>query len=138
MAHSWGTLVAVGLGLEYPEAVRSLVLLSGYYFPSLRLDVPAAAIPAVPVVGDVARYTISPVLGRLLAPLIIKQLFSPAPVADSFRSFPFSRSLRPSALRAAALEAAWMVPTAQRLQGRYSELRMPVTIIVGDGERPCS
>ena len=48
VGHSWGTLVALALSLRYPEDVKSLVLLSGYYFPTLRLDVPALASPAIP------------------------------------------------------------------------------------------
>jgi len=33
LGHSWGTMVAVSLALQAPTLVRSLVLLSGYYFP---------------------------------------------------------------------------------------------------------
>ena len=51
LGHSWGTLVALALALDHPEAVRGLVLLSGYYFPTGRLDVWAFAPPAIPVRG---------------------------------------------------------------------------------------
>ncbi len=33
VGHSWGTLVALALALDYPADNRSLVLLSGYYYP---------------------------------------------------------------------------------------------------------
>src|SRR5690242_12639478 len=39
VAHSWATLAALELALLVPEQIRRLVLLSGYYFPTLRLDV---------------------------------------------------------------------------------------------------
>jgi len=39
LGHSWGTMVAVALVLQAPALVRSLVLLSGYYFPTARMDV---------------------------------------------------------------------------------------------------
>src|SRR3982751_5850581 len=39
LGHSWGTMVAVSLALQAPALVRSLVLLSGYYFPTARMDV---------------------------------------------------------------------------------------------------
>src|SRR5205814_2139892 len=64
LGHSWGTLVALAMALEHASYVRGLVLLSGYYYPSLRLDVPLASSPAIPVVGDLMRYTVSPVLAR--------------------------------------------------------------------------
>jgi len=42
--------------------VQGLVLASGYYFPTWRTDVWLLSAPAVPVVGDLMRYTISPLL----------------------------------------------------------------------------
>jgi pimeloyl-ACP methyl ester carboxylesterase len=135
VGHSWGTLVALGMALSYPADVARLVLLSGYYFPSPRLDVPIAGMPAIPLLGDVLRYTISPVLGRLLAPLLVRQLFAPAPVPERFARFPLSLSLRPSQLRSSAQEALLMVPSAASMAKRYGELKMPVSIIAGRGDR---
>jgi len=67
VGHSWGTLVALSLALDHPDEVRGLVLLSGYYFPTTRADVPLLSPPAIPIIGDVMRYTASPLLGRALA-----------------------------------------------------------------------
>src|SRR5215217_3738759 len=44
--HSLGTQVAVSLALDAPELVRGLVLASGYYYPTVRADVPVASVPA--------------------------------------------------------------------------------------------
>jgi putative tricarboxylic transport membrane protein len=38
VGHSWGTLVAVALGLNHQQMVKWLILLSGFYFPRFRLD----------------------------------------------------------------------------------------------------
>jgi pimeloyl-ACP methyl ester carboxylesterase len=64
VGHSWGTLVALALALDHPDAVGGLVLISGYYKPTARLDVPLAALAAIPVLGDVLRHTISPYSAR--------------------------------------------------------------------------
>ena len=53
LGHSWGASVAVALALKFPDAVRGLVLASGYYYPTLRPAVVALSAPAIPVVGDV-------------------------------------------------------------------------------------
>src|SRR3954447_12327225 len=66
LGHSWGTMVAVALALQAPSLVRGLVLLSGYYFPTARLDVALFSPPAIPGIGDMMRYTVSPVVGRLM------------------------------------------------------------------------
>jgi pimeloyl-ACP methyl ester carboxylesterase len=44
-------------------------------------------------------------------------------------------AVRPSQIRAAAAEAALMVPTAHSLQGDYAKLRIPVAIIAGSDDR---
>jgi pimeloyl-ACP methyl ester carboxylesterase len=52
VGHSWGTLVALAVALEMPRDVAGLVLLSGYYFPTVRADVPLSVGPAIPLFGD--------------------------------------------------------------------------------------
>lgn len=132
VGHSWGTLVAISLGLQYPEYPQSLVLLSGYYYPTPRLDVPLFSTPAVPVIGDAMRYTISPVLGRMLWPAMIKKLFAPAETSKHFKDdYPVWMSLRPSQLRATTEEIAMMIPSAHKLSSQYSKLSMPVVIMAG-------
>jgi pimeloyl-ACP methyl ester carboxylesterase len=45
---------------------------------------------------------------------------------------PLSMSLRPSQLRAMAVEAAMMLPVAAKLRRRYRSLAPPVAIMAGD------
>jgi pimeloyl-ACP methyl ester carboxylesterase len=136
LGHSWGTLVAVALGIQFPSRVRGLVLASGYYFPTARWDVAVLSPPAIPVIGDVMRYTVSPLVGRLLLPGIIRRLFEPAPVPERFkRLFPKEMMLRPSQLRAAAADTALMVPAATELQSRYRELKSPAMIVTGADDK---
>jgi pimeloyl-ACP methyl ester carboxylesterase len=130
--HSWGTLVAVALALEFPSFVRSLVLGSGYYYPTLRADTFLLSPPAIPVIGDAMRYTVSPLVARAILPGMIKQVFQPAPVPERFdRLFPKALMLRPLQLRAAAEDAALMTPVVMELERHYRDLTVPVTIITG-------
>jgi pimeloyl-ACP methyl ester carboxylesterase len=139
VGHSWGTLVAISLGLDHPDHVKSLVLLSGYYYPTPRFDVPLLSPPAVPIIGDLLRYTISPLLGRMIWPLMKRRIFGPAEVPARFdEKFPVWMTLRPSQLRATAADAALMIPAAFSLRHRYHELTMPVIIMVGDADRHAS
>ena len=136
VGHSWGTLVALNLGLDHPAAVSGLVLVSGYYAPTLRLDVVPQFGPAAPIFGDIMCNTISPLLGWLAAPMVLKQLFSPAKITESFRSgFSISMALRPSQIRANASDAAMMVSEAAKTADRHDELSMPVVIIAGTGDK---
>jgi pimeloyl-ACP methyl ester carboxylesterase len=135
LGHSWGTMVALAMGLQVPDFVRGLVLLSGYYYPTLRLDVPLLAQPAIPVIGDLMRYTVSPLISRMLWPLISKHMFAPMKVSERFRQLPPWMALRPKQLRASGAEAALMVPAAMSLSKRVERLRVPVQIITGTQDK---
>jgi pimeloyl-ACP methyl ester carboxylesterase len=135
VAHSWGTLVALGLALEQ-HAASGLVLVSGYYYPTARTDVALLSPPTIPLLGDIMRHTVSPLLGRMLAPQMIRKSFAPAKVTPEFKSyFPLDMALRPSQIRASVEETALMTAATAKFQNRYSTLKLPVFIIAGEGDR---
>ncbi|SHG65438.1 alpha/beta fold hydrolase [Massilia sp. CF038] len=134
VGHSWGTLVALAMAIEYPKYIRAITLVSGYYYPSARPDV-LMATPAVPGLGHLLRNTLAPVLGRLLWGSIIKRMFAPSPVPERFQQMPKWMALRPSQIGASASETGMMIPAAARLSARYAELTMPVAIIAGDADQ---
>jgi pimeloyl-ACP methyl ester carboxylesterase len=133
VGHSWGTLVAVALGLRGDYPVRSLVLASGYYFPTWRLDVWLLSGPAVPIVGDLFRYTVAPIISLAILPALLRKIFGPHPVPQAFkREFPISLALRPKQLMAAAEESALLIPAAAQLQSQYARIKCPVRLFHGD------
>jgi pimeloyl-ACP methyl ester carboxylesterase len=136
LGHSWGTLVALALALRDDVAVRRLILVSGYYFPTARLDVALAAPPALPLIGDILRYTVSAVFARLLLRRTVKAMFAPQHVPAGFLST-LSREMlvRPGQIRANAEDAAFMIPAAAALRKRYAELIMPVVIYAGSADK---
>ena len=136
LGHSWGTMVALSLALDHPADVRSLVLLAGYYFPTVRADVLAFSIPAAPVIGDLLDWTIMPIIGRAVRPLVFRKLFAPAPVSPQFDAeFPTELALRPSQIKASAVDTELMGVSSAALAGRYSELEMPIVIMAGRHDR---
>jgi pimeloyl-ACP methyl ester carboxylesterase len=112
------------------------VLASGYYFPTRRWDFWMMSGPAVPVLGDLMRYTVAPVISWAILPALLRKLFAPRSVPGNFKDrFPASLTLRPKQLRAAAEESAFLIPEAARLQSRYSSIRCPVHIFHGTGDQ---
>ena len=139
LGHSWGAVVALAMGLRHPEDIGSLVLASGYYFPTVRLDTPLLAAPALPVVGTLWRHTVAPLLGRLLWPLAMRRLFGPGPTPAAFRErYPVAMSLRPSQLRASAAESAMLLPATAALRRSYGELDVPAVLVAGADDRMSS
>jgi pimeloyl-ACP methyl ester carboxylesterase len=135
LGHSWGASVAVALALKYPKLVQGLVLASGYYYPTLRPDVVALSAPAVPLVGDILGHTLSPIVSRVMWPLLMAKIFGPRSVPRKFEGFPKEMALRPSQIRASAAESALMIPDAFHYRDEYTNLKMPVVIVAGDEDR---
>ncbi|WP_119153920.1 alpha/beta fold hydrolase [Caldimonas tepidiphila] len=139
LGHSAGTQVAIAMGLRHPQSLRALVLASGYYFPTPRLELPFFSAPALPLLGTLMRHTVSPLLGRLMWPLMVRHLFAPSPVPEAFRRrFPVWMALRPSQLQATAAERALMVAGAAALSSGYRGLAVPAVLLSGDGDREVS
>ena len=135
LGHSWGALVAIAIGLRNDYPIRGLVLASGYYFPNWRWDVWIMSGPAIPLLGDLLRYTVAPILSWAILPTAFRKLFAPRSIPGKFKSaFPASLTLRPKQLRAAAEESAFLLPTAAQFQSRYPNIRCPVRIFHGTGD----
>lgn len=134
--HSWGTIVALSLAERHQADIAGLVLMSGYYFGTLRPDALLVIPGALPVLGDVLHYTIAPLLGRLLMPLFKWAMFSPARVPIRFQAeYSPAMVLRPSQIRAAMVDGALMIPGALALRRGYKDLTLPVAIIAGEGDK---
>ncbi len=136
VGHSFGTLVALAMAANHQDEIAALVLLSGYYFWTLRPDVLLVAPGALPVLGDFLHYTILPVLGWLQMPMTKWSMFAPAAVPRRFDAeFSTGMALRPSQLRATSGDGALMIQGALALRDRYKDLALPVTILAGEGDK---
>jgi len=136
VGHSWGSIVALALATQHQAELSGLVLLSGYYFWTLRADVLPVTLGALPGLGDLLRYTVSPLLGWLQMPLLKWQMFSPVKVPSRFQAeYSTAMALRPTQIRATSEDGALMIPGALALREHYQNLRLPVSIIAGEDDR---
>jgi pimeloyl-ACP methyl ester carboxylesterase len=136
LGHSLGASVALALALNHPQEVRGLVLVSGYYYPTLRADVLLSSPAAIPLLGDLLRYSIAPLLGRLMQPLLLKGMLTPLRVPADFKTGPAPKmSLRPGQIRAESQDGVAMIAGALAMRHRYQELTMPVVIMAGAKDR---
>ncbi|WP_148714464.1 alpha/beta fold hydrolase [Chitinolyticbacter meiyuanensis] len=132
VGHSWGTLVALAIALDSRLPLQRLVLASGYYYPQPRLDALLFGAPAIPLLGTLLRYTLSPLLSRLMLPGLKRKLFFPHKVAPAFNAHvPDGMMLRPWQLKAAAQESAGMLSAAMHLARHYGELTVPTVLLCG-------
>lgn len=136
VAHSSGTLVALALAARHKADLGGLVLVSGYYFWTLRLEVVLAAVGALPLLGDLLNYTISPLLGWLEMPLLKWLMFSPTRIPKRFQAeYSTAMALRPSQIRATSEDDVLMIPAAIALRRSYKDMTLPVALIAGDSDK---
>lgn len=136
VGHSWGAIVAMAIAVRHESDTAGVVALSGYYFWTFRPDVLLAGIGALPVIGDILRYTVSPILNWLLMPVVKRALFSPVPVPARFHAeFSTAMAVRPSQIRATSEDGALMIPGALALRDHYQDLTLPVIIVAGEGDK---
>ena len=135
VGHSWGAIVAMAMAERHEADTAGVVALSGYYFWTFRPDVLLAGVGALPLVGDILRYTVSPLMNWLLMPLVKRALFSPGAVPARFDAeFSTAMACRPSQIRATAEDGALMIPGALALRDHYKDLTLPVVIMAGEGD----
>jgi pimeloyl-ACP methyl ester carboxylesterase len=135
VGHSWGALVALSMALE-PREATALVLLSGYFTPSIRLDVLLASMAAIPLLGSILCHTMLAVMVRRMAPALLRRIFAPHPVTNTFSSaFPIAIATRPGHLWASAADTALMNASAAALLTRCHRLAIPVIMVAGTEDR---
>lgn len=136
VAHSWSTLVALAVALENPDAISGLVLMGGYYYPTIRGDALVQSVVASPIIGDILRHTVWPLIARASAPLALKRVFSPkAPSKRFLAEYPLDLAMRPSQLTAVADDTVELPRSAARLSNHYRELLLPIDLIAGSGDK---
>ncbi|MBV8473220.1 MAG: alpha/beta hydrolase, partial [Hyphomicrobiales bacterium] len=106
---------------------------SGYFFPTVRADAILTSPSAIPMLGDLMRETVTPLLARAMTKRTVEKMFEPREVPEQFwREFPLQLGYRPSQLRASQEETTMMAAAARRLSPHYAAIACPVSIIAGE------
>ncbi|MBN2981646.1 MULTISPECIES: alpha/beta fold hydrolase [Cohnella] len=137
VGHSWSGVLVLAYALDYPDDLSGIVTLgAGLYpegYPAEKGD-PISTLVTTPVLGDVAMNMLLAVLGPPLADNILKETFKPEPVPEGYRQATHAYWLRPSQFKANREDVLAFVPAAKEIMGRYSEIRAPLVIAVGDDD----
>ena len=98
---AWPVITALAWALKHPGTVARVVLLSGYYYPSARVDAAMLGIAEMPLVRPVFENAIAPLQTRLTGPAGVKMVFAPAETSKKFvDEMPFGLMLRPGQIAA--------------------------------------
>jgi pimeloyl-ACP methyl ester carboxylesterase len=135
VGHSWSAQIAMAFAIFFPEAVRSAVLISGFYYPSGRIGARLLGLAGQPVIGPLLSETLATPVSQMLRPAKMRSVFSPSEISPHFRLLPFALKERPVPLRTEMQEAGLVQPSAAELVPFYPEVRLPLAILAGGGDK---
>lgn len=137
VGHSLGGAVALALALDHPDKVAGLVLLA----PLTHIQDEAPAVfegltIASPLWRRILAWTLVTPLSIKQGAATVKEVFSPDPVPGDFPTRGGGLlGLRPSAFLGASSDLQALQDVLPAQAARYGELRMPVHLLYGRGDR---
>lgn len=136
VGHSLGGAVALGVGLDHPDAIAGLVLLAP--LTQVQEEVPAAfrGLAAIPAsLRLLFARTVGTPMSRLTAKRTLEAIFAPEPVPDDFPVRGGGLlSQRPANIAAAAEELGGVNDDLAPMVARYGTLTVPTAILFGRGD----
>jgi pimeloyl-ACP methyl ester carboxylesterase len=132
VGHSWGGALAMIFALESPEEVSGLVLVASRAVPRADSGGALYAATRTPVMGSFLRWTVLVPLGRGLVSSGLRDAYAPDPVPPGETAAAQALWLRPSQSEATVWDTANLQEALGTYAPRFSRIRAPVTIIVGD------
>jgi pimeloyl-ACP methyl ester carboxylesterase len=134
VVHSWAGALGARMALDYPQAVAGLVMLAPVAYPWPGGVGRYNKIVAMPVIGQLLAYTITLPLGAVLVEPGARGVFFPQAMPDGYiRDTATMLLLRPHEFLANAHDLATLKAAVTGQAPRYADIKMPVTIISGDG-----
>lgn len=131
VAHSAGAGVALAMALDHPDDVVGVVTLGGYLFPARDPDHTPGRVLDRSLIGPLLRATVIVPFGALIAPLVLRRVFFPAPVDARYAGVAPGLALQPDSLAGDAIDLRDYEAGLRELAGRYAEGMVPVVAIHG-------
>lgn len=138
VGHSSAGAVLMDMAVRNPQDLTGLVIISGVVHSYAGQKIPIMGLYRAlkrKYLGTALIWTLFLPLGGLIGRWLLKFTFAPDPVPDYYRRMGVALALRPSALRAEAEDLECLEPTLQAIEGRYSEIRLPLVLVVGEKDR---
>ena len=139
VVHSWAGALGVRMALDHPQRVAGLVMLAPVAYPWPGGVGRYNKIVSIPVIGALLAYTITLPLGTLLAEPGVRGVFLPQAMPDGFvENTATSLLLRPREFLANARDLVMLKAAVAEQAPRYAEIKAPITIITGEGDKTVS
>ena len=139
VVHSWSGALGLRMALDFPERVAGLVMLAPVAYPWRGGVGQYNAAVTTPVVGPLLAHTITLPLGLALMASGARGVFAPQQMPDDFVDRTATPLLlRPQEFIANARDLVTLKQSVTEQAARYSEIRVPVTIVAVDADTTVS
>ena len=139
VVHSWSGALGLRMALDFPERVAGLVMLAPVAYPWRGGVGQYNAAVTTPVVGPLLAHTITLPLGLALMASGARGVFAPQQMPDDFVDRTATPLLlRPQEFIANSRDLVTLKQSVTEQAARYSEIRVPVTIVAGDADTTVS
>jgi pimeloyl-ACP methyl ester carboxylesterase len=133
VVHSWSGALGARMALDYPARVAGLVMLAPVAYPWPGGVGWYNVVVTTPVIGPLLAYTITLPLGYLVAESGARTAFLPQTMPENFlRNTATLLLLRPREFLANARDLVTLKAAVAEQAPRYSDIRVPATVIAGD------
>ncbi|MDD1747282.1 MAG: alpha/beta hydrolase [Methanomassiliicoccales archaeon] len=138
VGHSSAGAVLMDMAVRHPEDVSGLVVLSGVVHSFEGKEVPVMGLYRAlgrRYLGTALIWLLFLPLGGLIGRWLLKFTFAPDPVPKDYRKAGIALALRPSSLRAEAVDLECVGRTLRAVEGSYAGIRLPMVMVVGEKDR---
>jgi pimeloyl-ACP methyl ester carboxylesterase len=136
VGHSWGASLALACALRYQDDISSMILLApAAYAEKEQTGSWMTAFLKPPVVGDVSLAVGKLFFGKHLLKKELERAFYPQPVPDDYLRTVKALWLGRKQLRSYLEDESRLNASLEPLSKRYSEIHLPVIIVVGDSDK---
>jgi pimeloyl-ACP methyl ester carboxylesterase len=135
VGHSWGGGLALVYALQYPDDVGGLVLLGTRAYRDSGAPDPVYAMNRVPVLGALLQHTMMLPLGRWILDRRLASAYAPDAPDASHAARARGLWLRPTQIAATVWDSPNLQAALDAASPRYGSIAVPVTVLVGDGDR---
>ena len=134
VGHSWGAALALSYALQFPDDLAGAVLLAPAVYESDDGISFLTKLPAWPVIGDVANFLFTPLLGAWIVREDLQKAFAPDPVPKHYLRRALSEWTRPKKVKWYSVDDALLNTSLPKFTPRYADIRVPVVIVTGDSD----
>ena len=135
VGHSWGASLALAYVLKYPGDVSGIVLLAPAAFPDDGESRLLHTMIGIPGISDLSLLLGRAVFGRRMLKQGLAQAFYPQQTPASYLKMVSSLWLRRKQLRSYIEDEFSLNDSLKEISKRYSEIKVPVVIVIGDKDQ---